>query len=90
MSPNKNVIRLKETPPRNDMTFAEVKAALESLGFVVDRINGSHYIFKHNSLNIHGLVVPKPHGKNKCVLRTYIKKIQELINEIEGENNETR
>lgn len=91
MSPNKSLLKLREKPPRKDITFDELKSGLESYGFVVDRINGSHYVFKYPpDSRVPSLVVPKPHGGSNSVKRVYIKELLDRIEEIENGKNEKK
>ena len=91
MSPNKNFDKLNEKPPRKDITFDELKSGLESYGFVVARINGSHCIFKYPlDSRINNLVIPKPHGGSNTVNRVYIKELQDRIEEIENGKKENK
>ena len=65
---------LKNNP--NNVTFGDIRKILELSGFVLDRISGSHHIFKKNEII---LVIPVHNNRVKSV---YVKRIIELI---EGE-----
>ena len=43
---------------------------------------GSHYIFKNKKYpNIELDSIPKPHGGNKCVRRSYVEMVQAAVKE---------
>lgn len=81
---DKLINKIREKPPRNDITFDEVCSALSELDFSVKRIKGSHAIFKSKDYpEIHFDSVPIPHGGSNCVKRGYIKNIQKMLEEID-------
>ena len=45
MNPHKILARILSS--RHGIRFAEIRLLLEALGFTLERINGSHHIFKH-------------------------------------------
>ena len=60
------------------MTFGDIRKLLELEGFDLDRITGSHHIFKKNEIV---LVIPVHNNRVKSV---YVKRVVELI---EGEQS---
>ena len=60
------------------MTFGDIRKLLELEGFDLDRITGSHHIFKRNEIV---LVIPV---HNNLVKSVYVKRVVELI---EGEQS---
>lgn len=60
------------------MTFGDIRKLLELEGFDLDRITGSHHIFKRNEIV---LVIPVHNNRVKSV---YVKRVVELI---EGEQS---
>ncbi len=60
------------------MTFGDIRKLLELEGFDLDRITGSHHIFKRNEIV---LVIPVHDNRVKSV---YVKRVVELI---EGEQS---
>lgn len=67
---------LKNSP--NNVTFSEIRKLLELEGFVLDRITGSHHIFKKDETIF---VIPIHNNRVKSV---YVKRVIELI---EGEQS---
>ncbi|HYW19983.1 MAG TPA: type II toxin-antitoxin system HicA family toxin [Nodularia sp. (in: cyanobacteria)] len=65
---------LKNSP--NNVTFSEIRKLLELEGFALDRITGSHHIFKKDETIF---VIPVHNNRIKSV---YVKRVIELI---EGE-----
>ena len=65
---------LKNSP--NNVTFGDIRKLLELESFDLDRITGSHHIFKRNEIV---LVIPVHNNRVKSV---YVKRVVELI---EGE-----
>jgi predicted RNA binding protein YcfA (HicA-like mRNA interferase family) len=60
------------------VTFGDIRKLLELEGFDLDRITGSHHIFKRNEIV---LVIPVHDNRVKSV---YVKRVVELI---EGEQS---
>jgi predicted RNA binding protein YcfA (HicA-like mRNA interferase family) len=60
------------------VTFGDIRKLLELEGFDLDRITGSHHIFKKNEIV---LVIPVHNNRVKSV---YVKRVVELI---EGEQS---
>ncbi|GAX35773.1 type II toxin-antitoxin system HicA family toxin [Nodularia sp. NIES-3585] len=67
---------LKNSP--NNVKFSDIRKLLELEGFALDRITGSHHIFKKDETI---LVIPVHNNRVKSV---YIKRVLELI---EGEQS---
>jgi predicted RNA binding protein YcfA (HicA-like mRNA interferase family) len=67
---------LKNSP--NNVTFGDIRKLLELEGFDLDRITGSHHIFKRDEIV---LVIPVHNNRVKSV---YVKRVVELI---EGEQS---
>jgi predicted RNA binding protein YcfA (HicA-like mRNA interferase family) len=67
---------LKNSP--NNVTFGDIRKLLELEGFDLDRITGSHHIFKRDETV---LVIPVHNNRVKSV---YVKRVIELI---EGEQS---
>jgi predicted RNA binding protein YcfA (HicA-like mRNA interferase family) len=59
----------------NNVTFSDVQALLEIEGFNLDRITGSHHIFKKDDITF---VIPVHKNRVKSV---YVKRVIDLINE---------
>ncbi|MFA5129903.1 MAG: type II toxin-antitoxin system HicA family toxin [Patescibacteria group bacterium] len=60
-------------PPKLPTTYKEIHRKLIALGFVIDRIKGSHVIYYHDRTK-HRAVVPKhvrsiPKGTVKAIVR---------------------
>ena len=62
---NKRRLLQKIVASTKNIKFGDLTALLEALGFVEDRINGSHHVFKHpnvmelvNIQNVHGEAKP--------------------------------
>jgi predicted RNA binding protein YcfA (HicA-like mRNA interferase family) len=62
---------LKNSP--NNASFADIRQLLELEGYMLDRITGSHYIFKRNETIF---VIPV---HNKRVKAIYVRRVLELI-----------
>jgi predicted RNA binding protein YcfA (HicA-like mRNA interferase family) len=77
MSKQKKLLELLKNSP-NNVTFGDIRKLLELEGFDLDRITGSHHIFKRNEIV---LVIPVHNNRVKSV---YVKKVVELI---EGEQS---
>ncbi len=75
MSKKEKLIELLKNSP-NNVTFGDIRKLLELEGFDLDRITGSHHIFKKNEIV---LVIPVHNNRVKSV---YVKRVVELI---EGE-----
>ncbi|MBD2654031.1 type II toxin-antitoxin system HicA family toxin [Synechocystis sp. FACHB-383] len=69
----KLIALLKSSP--NNIRFGDVRKLLELDGFSLERITGSHHIFKRNDII---LVIPV---HNKKVKSIYIRRILEIIEE---------
>jgi predicted RNA binding protein YcfA (HicA-like mRNA interferase family) len=67
---------LKNSP--NNVTFRDINKLLELEDFILDRISGSHHIFKKGELI---LVIPVHNNRVKSV---YVSRVLELI---EGEKS---
>ncbi|MCX5965399.1 MAG: type II toxin-antitoxin system HicA family toxin [Cyanobacteria bacterium] len=59
----------------NNVTFSDIQALLEIEGFNLDRITGSHHIFKKDEITF---VIPVHKNRVKSV---YVKRVIDLINE---------
>jgi len=77
MSKKEKLLELLKNSP-NNVTFGDIRKLLELEGFDLDRITGSHHIFKRNEIV---LVIPV---HNNRVKSAYVKRIVELI---EGEKS---
>jgi len=77
MSKREKLLELLKNSP-NNVTFGDIRKLLELEGFDLDRITGSHHIFKRNEIV---LVIPV---HNNRVKSAYVKRIVELI---EGEKS---
>ena len=75
MSKKEKLLELLKNSP-NNVTFGDIRKLLELEGFDLDRITGSHHIFKRNEIV---LVIPVHNNRVKSV---YVKRVVELI---EGE-----
>jgi predicted RNA binding protein YcfA (HicA-like mRNA interferase family) len=64
---------LKQSP--NNVTFAQIRKLLEQEEFTLERITGSHHVFKKGSITF---VVPVHNNKVKSV---YVKRVVEIIEE---------
>jgi predicted RNA binding protein YcfA (HicA-like mRNA interferase family) len=80
----KLVERLKNSP--QNATFADIRSLLEYEGFYLDRVTGSHHIFKYAEITF---VIPVHNNRLKAI---YVRKILELIDladtELEEEDEE--
>lgn len=63
--------RLKNNP--RDVTFAQIEKLLVQENFILDRVAGSHHIFKRGLITF---VIPVHQNKVKSV---YVKRVIELI-----------
>ncbi len=77
MSKKEKLLELLKNSP-NNVTFGDIRKLLELEGFDLDRITGSHHIFKGNEIV---LVIPVHNNRVKSV---YVKRVVELI---EGEQS---
>ncbi len=77
MSKKDKLLELLKNSP-NNVTFGDIRKLLELEGFDLDRITGSHHIFKKNEIV---LVIPVHNNHVKSV---YVKRVVELI---EGEQS---
>jgi predicted RNA binding protein YcfA (HicA-like mRNA interferase family) len=68
--------RLKNSP--KGATFDNVRTLLLQEGYELDRITGSHHIFKRE-----GIIFPIPVHKNR-VKSVYVKRVIELIEQAKG------
>ncbi len=66
---------LKQSP--NNATFSQIRKILEQEGFALERITGSHHVFRKEATIF---VIPVHKNKVKAV---YVKRVVEII-----ENNE--
>jgi predicted RNA binding protein YcfA (HicA-like mRNA interferase family) len=62
---------LKQSP--NNVTFAQIRKLLEQEGFTLERITGSHHVFRKEATIF---VVPVHKNKVKAV---YVKRVVEII-----------
>ena len=63
--------KLRQSP--NNVTFDQVKKLLEAEAFHLDRITGSHHVFRKSEIIF---VLPVPHNRVKVV---YVKRVIEII-----------
>jgi predicted RNA binding protein YcfA (HicA-like mRNA interferase family) len=77
MSKKEKLLELLKNSP-NNVTFGNIRKLLELEGFDLDRITGSHHIFKRDEIV---LVIPVHNNRVKSV---YVKRVVELI---EGEQS---
>ena len=73
----KLIDRLTNSP--QNATFADVRSLLEYEGFYLDRVNGSHHVFKYAETSF---VVPVHNNKVKVI---YVRKVLELIEKADTE-----
>lgn len=69
---NKRIKKLFESPA--NVSVQELQMVLEYFGYKLDRINGSHFIFKHKN----GEIYPVPVHNNK-IKKYYIKKLLKVL-----------
>ena len=67
--------KLKQSP--NNVTFDQVRSLLESESFQLERISGSHHVFKKDDIIF---VLPVHQNRVKIV---YVKRVIEIIEENE-------
>ena len=72
MSKKDKLLELLKNSP-NNVTFGDIRKLLELEGFDLDRITGSHHIFKRDEIV---LVIPVHNNRVKSV---YVKRVVELI-----------
>lgn len=72
--------RLKNNP--ENAKFSDIRKLLEQEGFFLDRITGSHHIFKKDETTF---VVPVHNNKVKTI---YVKRVIELIEQTEIQSDE--
>ena len=77
MSKKDKLLDLLKSSP-NNVTFGDIRKLLVLEGFDLDRITGSHHIFKRDEIV---LVIPVHNNRVKSV---YVKRVVELI---EGEQS---
>ena len=77
MSKKEKLLELLKNSSKN-VTFGDIRKLLELEGFDLDRITGSHHIFKRDEIV---LVIPVHNNRVKSV---YVKRVVELI---EGEQS---
>ena len=65
--------RIRQSP--HNVTFKDVRKLLESEEFILDRITGSHHVFRKSDIVF---VVPVHHNRVKTV---YVKRMIEIIEE---------
>lgn len=80
-SVEKIIEKISSRPFNTSITFTELTDYLTHYGFSLERINSSHYIFKHNNGSM--LSVPC-HGKT--VKAAYVKQAYKLVKNLEDEN----
>jgi len=66
--------RIKNNP--NGVRFSELKQLLISENFVLDRVSGSHHIFRNNDVVF---VIPMHKNQVKSI---YVKRVVEIIEEL--------
>ncbi|HLA96516.1 MAG TPA: type II toxin-antitoxin system HicA family toxin [Pyrinomonadaceae bacterium] len=59
----------------NNVTFAQIRKLLESSGFSLERIGGSHHVFKRGDT-----IIPIPVHNNRVKI-VYVKRVIEIIEE---------
>ncbi len=62
---------IKNSP--NNVTFAQIRKLLENSGFALDRITGSHHVFRRNDIVF---AIPVHNNRVKTV---YVKRVLEII-----------
>jgi predicted RNA binding protein YcfA (HicA-like mRNA interferase family) len=63
--------KLKSSP--NNVTFRDIRKLLEAEEFELDRITGSHHVFRRDDIVF---VIPVHHNRVKSV---YVKRVVEII-----------
>lgn len=69
---NKRIKKLFDSP--SNVTIQELQIVLEYFGYKLDRIRGSHFIFKHKNGEMH----PVPVHNNK-IKKHYINKLLKVL-----------
>ena len=59
----------------NNVTFSQIRKLLELSGFELDRISGSHHVFRRNAT-----IIPIPVHNNRVKV-VYVKRVIEFIEE---------
>jgi len=67
--------RVEKLFNRKESHFSEIRTILDSVGYQLDRVSGSHHIFKDEN---GGMIVFPVH--NNLVKRCYVKEIIRKIN----------
>jgi predicted RNA binding protein YcfA (HicA-like mRNA interferase family) len=67
--------RIKQLFNKKESRFIEIKTILNSVGYELERVRGSHHIFKHKNGDV---IVFPVHGN--LIKRCYIKEIIKKIN----------
>ena len=80
MKKQKLLTRLKNAP--SGATFNDIRSLLLEEGFRLDRVTGSHYIFKKNDLTF---VIPVHANRVKSV---YVKRVIRLVEETKEKAND--
>ena len=78
MQRRKLIERLKNNP--QGATFDDIRRLLSQEGFGLDRVTGSHHIFKRSGITF---VIPVHKNRVKSV---YVKHVIELIEDAEGKS----
>lgn len=78
MQRRKLLERLKNNP--QGATFDDIRRLLSQEGFELDRVTGSHHIFKRPGITF---VIPVHRNRVKSV---YVKRVIELIEDAEGKS----
>jgi predicted RNA binding protein YcfA (HicA-like mRNA interferase family) len=81
MGKREKIIERLTNSPQN-ATFADIRNLLEYEGFYLDRVTGSHHIFKYAETTF---VIPTHNNKVKAI---YVKKVLELIDRADIELEE--
>jgi len=80
MRKRKLLDRLKNSPA--GVTFDDIRTLLLREGFRLDRVTGSHHIFKKSDVTF---VIPVHANRVKSV---YVKRVVELVEQARGKGNE--
>ena len=80
MRKRKLLDRLKNSPA--GVTFDDIRTVLFQEGFRLDRVTGSHHIFKRSDVTF---VIPVHSNRVKSV---YVKRVIELVEQAKGKGNE--
>ena len=81
MGKREKIIERLTNSPQNT-TFADIRKLLEYEGFYLDRITGSHHIFKYAETTF---VIPVHNNRVKVI---YIRKVLEFIEQADTELEE--